>query len=119
LGDFAGVEIDRDGFVYSMFTNGESVPSFKIPLAHFVNVNGLERISGTAFAETENSGIVTIFDSGQGGTGLFQSSSLENSNVDLANEFSLLVVNQRAFSLNSKLISAIDEMTQLTSRLKR
>ncbi len=119
LGSFVGVEVTRDGIVEALFNNGERVPSYQIPLAHFVNVNGLERISGTAFAETEDSGIVTMFEAGLGGTGTLQSSSLENSNVDLANEFSMLIVNQRAFSLNSRLISTIDEMTQLTSRLKQ
>lgn len=119
LGEFVGVEVGRDGLVESVFSNGERVPSFQIPLASFVNVNGLERISGTAFAETEDSSTVTLFAAGDGGTGLLQSSSLENSNVDLANEFSMLIVNQRAFSLNSRLITTVDELTELTSRLKR
>ncbi len=119
LGSLVGVEITREGVVESVFSNGERVPAFQIPLAHFTNANGLERISGTAFRETANSGEVTLFDAGLGGTGLLQASSLEGSNVDLADEFSNLIVTQRAFGLNSRLINTIDEMTQQLAQLKR
>jgi flagellar hook protein FlgE len=84
-----------------------------------VNANGLERISGTAFAETENSGGVELFNPGDGGTGFLSVSALETSNVDIAEEFSELIVSQRAFSMNSRLITTVDEMTENLVQLKR
>ncbi len=119
LGSFAGTQITREGIVQSIFTNGQIIDTYKIPLAKFTNPNGLERISGTAFAETENSGAVELFDPGSGGTGILSAAALETSNVDIADEFSSLIVNQRAFSLNSKIITTVDEMTQNLAQLKR
>ena len=119
VGTLTGIEVTREGIVQSVFNNGIRVDSYQIPLADFTNVNGLERISGTAFAETEGSGAPTIGGPTENGLGSLLTASLENSNVDLSNEFSLMIVNQRAFSLNSRLITTVDEMTELVGRLKR
>jgi flagellar hook protein FlgE len=119
LGTFTGTQITREGIVQSVFSNGQIVDSYQIPLARFVNANGLERISGTAFAVTENSGDVELFDPGAGGTGFLSVSALETSNVDIAEEFSELIVSQRAFSMNSRVITTVDELTENLVQLKR
>ena len=119
VGTFRDIEINEEGIVYSVFTNGERLESFRIPLATFANADGLERITGTAFRASQDSGDVTLNQTRTGSAGVLQVSHVEGSNVDLSNEFSLLIVNQRAFSLNSRLINTVDEMTQTLSQLKR
>lgn len=119
LGTFQDIEIAEDGIVYSVFSNGERLESYRIPLATFTNANGLERVTGTAFKATQDSGDVTLNETRTGSAGVLQVSHVEGSNVDLSNEFSLLIVNQRVFSMNSRLINTVDEMTQTLSQLKR
>ena len=60
-----------------------------------------------------------MLEAGSGGAGIIQASSVEQSNVDLADEFSNLIVSQRAFSANSRVVNTVDEMTEQLRSLKR
>lgn len=119
LGSRTGVSIDDDGFVNANFTNGQSIPIYKIPLATFINPDGLVEQSGTVFSLSDESGLATMHDAGTGGAGFINGSTIENSNVDIADEFSHLIIFQRMFGLNSKVINTVDEMTQNLVRLKQ
>lgn len=112
LGLRTGVEIDEDGFVVARFSNGATSKLYQLPIITFANPNGLQEISGTAYSETEESGEENLRVAGEGGAGNVESSVLENSNVDLADEFSRLIISQRAYSAGTRVISTVDQMTQ-------
>lgn len=118
LGLRTGVEIDREGFVIAQFSNGASATLYKLPLVTFANANGLSEVSGTAYTETEDSGEENLREAGSGGAGFIEPSTLENSNVDLADEFALLIVAQRAYSAGTKVINTVDQMTQELLQLR-
>ncbi len=118
LGLRTGIEINREGFVIAQFSNGASATLYKLPLVTFANANGLSEESGTAYTETENSGEENLREAGSGGAGFIEPSTLENSNVDLADEFALLIVAQRAYSAGTKVINTVDQMTQELLQLR-
>ena len=118
-GERTGVSIRDNGLVYADFSNGSAVPIYRIPLATFANADGLKERSGTVFAESATSGTVSLYEAGTEGAGLINGSTLEGSNVDIAEEFGDLIVHQRAFGLNSRVVNAVDEMTQNLVRLKQ
>ena len=112
LGLRTGIEIDRDGFVVARFSNGASAKLYKVPLITFANANGLNEVSGTAYAENETSGEENLREAGTGGAGFLETATIESSNVDLADEFAKLIVAQRAFSAGTKVITTVDQMTE-------
>ena len=118
LGLRTGVQIDREGFVIAQFSNGATTRLYKLPLVTFANANGLNEVSGTAYTETEDSGEENLREAGTGGAGFLEPSTLENSNVDLADEFALLIVAQRAYSAGTKVINTVDQMTQELLQLR-
>ncbi len=118
LGLRTGVEIDREGFVIAQFSNGASSRLYKLPLVTFSNANGLEEVSGTAYSETDKSGEENLREAGSGGAGFIEPSTLEISNVDLADEFAKLIISQRAYSANTKVITTVDQMTEELLRLR-
>lgn len=118
LGLRTGVEITRDGLVVARFSNGATTALYKIPLVTFSNPNGLTEVSGTAYTENEESGEENLREAGRGGAGFLEPSTIESSNVDLADEFAKLIVSQRAFSANTKIINTVDQMTEELLRLR-
>ncbi len=112
LGLRTGLEITRDGLVVARFSNGSTTDLFKIPLIKFNNVNGLSEVSGTAYVESSESGSTNANFAGEGGAGFFEPSTVESSNVDLAEEFAKLIVSQRAFTSNTRIINTVDSMTE-------
>lgn len=109
-GTLGGVSVDADGFVIGSFTNGESKKLYKLAIGIFQNPAGLAAASGTLLTETDQSGSVLIKEANVGGTGGIVSGSLEQSTADIANEFSQMIVTQRAFQANSTIISTADQM---------
>lgn len=118
LGLRTGVEIDREGFVIAQFSNGASSKLYKLPLITFSNPDGLQEVSGTAYSETDLSGQENLREAGTGGAGFIEPSTLEISNVDLADEFAKLIISQRAYSANTKVITTVDQMTEDLLRLR-
>ncbi|MCC6598373.1 MAG: flagellar hook-basal body complex protein [Alphaproteobacteria bacterium] len=118
LGLRTGVEITRDGVVVARFSNGASAALYKIPLVTFANSNGLTEVSGTAYSESEESGEENLREAGRGGAGFIEPSTLESSNVDLADEFAKLIIAQRAFGAGTKVITTVDQMTEDLLRLR-
>ncbi|MFP4312692.1 MAG: flagellar hook protein FlgE [Alphaproteobacteria bacterium] len=112
LGLRTGVEINREGQVIARFSNGASATLYQVPLITFANQNGLTEVSGTAYTENDESGEENLRRAGTGGAGFVEPSTLESSNVDLADEFARLIVAQRAFGAGTRTINTVDQMTQ-------
>ncbi len=118
LGLKTGVEIDREGFVNARFSNGTLSRLFKLPIVTFPAANKLQEISTTSYVESADSGEPLLQEAGVSQAGFLESSSIEQSNVDLADEFTKLIVTQRAYSANTKVINTVDQMTEDLLRLR-
>jgi len=118
-GNYTGVSVSKDGIVTAIFDNGETRAIAQIPLATFVDVNSLEALTGNAYIETTSSGNATLRTAGESGAGTIASSSLENSTVDIAEEFTDMITTQRAYSAASKIITTADSMLEELLTIKR
>lgn len=118
LGLRTGITINDEGIVSAQFSNGQSTPIYQVPLSTFANPNGLDALSGNVYRESEESGSFNIRIPGEGGAGLIESGTLEGSNVDLADEFSRLIITQRAYSAGTRVITTADEITAELLRLR-
>jgi flagellar hook protein FlgE len=119
FGSLASVDVDDDGFVTAIFTNGLTRRIYQIPLATFGNNDGLLSEQGGIYRLGPDAGALSMRGAGMGGSGLIKSRALESSTVDLAEEFSNLIMTQRAYSASSKIITTADEMLDELIRLKR
>ncbi len=117
FGSYSGVSIDESGVVTALFDNGETRPIAILPLATFANPNGMEALTGNSWIETDASGQALLKRAGTNGAGEIASNSLESSNVDLATEFSNMIVTQRAYSAATKIITTADEMLDELTRM--
>src|SRR6056297_2209274 len=105
-------EIDESGRVWALFENGVRKALYEIPVANVMNVEGLEAVTGNAYRLTSQSGDVLLNVAGNQPAGSILSSTLENSNVDLAQEMTDLIMVQRAYQSNSKIVTTSDELLQ-------
>lgn len=119
FGNFFGVTVDADGIVTALFDNGETLPIYKLALATFPNPNGLDQQTGTVFTQSERSGDFFLRQAGEANAGIFVPSSLEASTTDLANEFTNMIITQRAYAASTKIITTADEMLDELIRVKR
>jgi flagellar hook protein FlgE len=118
-GDLVGLVLEGDGMLTAQFSNGRARALYQIPLATFLNPNGLAADQGGAFRTTLQSGLYNINSSNAGGAGRIVSGALEASNVDLAAEFTNLITTQRAYSAASRIITTADEMLEELLMIKR
>ncbi len=118
-GDLVGLSLEGDGMLTAQFSNGRSRALYQVPLATFLNPNGLQADAGGSFRTTLKSGLYNINAANAGGAGRIQSGALEASNVDLAAEFTNLITTQRAYSASSRIITTADEMLEELLRIKR
>ena len=118
-GTLQSFKISSDGVITGVFSNGKNQAVGQLALASFNNPVGLERAGSSMFRTTANSGVPQIGIAGAGGRGSLAAGSLEMSNVDLAQEFTNLIVAQRGFQANSKVITSSDELLQDLLNLKR
>jgi flagellar hook protein FlgE len=118
-GNLAGLVVEDDGILTAQFSNGRSRALYQIPLATFLNPNGLLPDRGGVFRNTLASGLYNINEANAAGAGRIESNVLEASNVDLAAEFTSMIVTQRAYSASSKIITTADEMLEELLRIKR
>jgi flagellar hook protein FlgE len=117
-GSFMGFTIDAQGVISGKFTNGTTQTLGAITLANFANVDDLDPLGDTLFSPTFESGAAQTGAAGQGGLGNILSGALELSTVDLAREFVSLISSQRAFQVNSRVITTADQMYATASNLK-
>ncbi|MCB0354173.1 MAG: flagellar hook-basal body complex protein, partial [Bdellovibrionales bacterium] len=118
-GDITGYEIRQNGDIVALLAGGTEIEVGTIPLADFNNVEGLQRSGNGIYLETERSGQASIGTAGTLGFGELRSSSLELSNVDIANEFVDLVVYQRGYQASSQVFNATSEILRDTIGLIR
>jgi len=118
-GSFAGVSTTQAGDIQVTYDNGQSRTIARAPVVTFNDPNALQRQDGQAFTSTIASGDPLIQDARTNGAGGIVVSSVENSNVDIANEFTKLIVSQRAYSANTKMVTTADELLQQTLDMKR
>ena len=117
--DARRISISRDGEVVAYFGNeAEGQPVGTISLVRFINEKGLEAFGDNMFRETEASGAPNRLVPGTEGVGTIRQGFLEDSGVDVVKEISDLIEAQRGYELNSKVISASDEMLAATTRLR-
>jgi flagellar hook-basal body protein len=119
VGDLLGVTIDENGFVVASFNNGETQRLFKIPLAKFANPNQMEAVSGNVYAQSSLSGEVNLRQPGSSGVGKIAPSSLEQSNVELAGQLTDMIVAQRSYQANTKVISTADNLLEALNQIIR
>ena len=109
----------NDGAVSLVYSNGLSEQVGQLALARFTNPSGLVRVDGTAFMPGLNSGDPQIGAASTGGRGSIASGYLEASNVDMAQEFTNMILAQRGFQASSRVITTSDEILQELVNLKR
>ncbi len=118
-GTLQNFTIDRTGLITGAFTNGVNVSLAQIVLADFNNPGGLLRVGDNMYATSGNSGGAVLGFALEGSQSFVTSGALEMSNVDLAQEFTNMIVAQRGFQANSRVITNADEMLQEVVNLKR
>jgi len=117
--DASEILISRDGLVQVRVNNDDKLYEVgSMELANFMNSSGLNPIGNNLFLATEDSGVAYYSEPGQNGTGVVEQGFLEGSNVDLIQEMIDLVIAQRAYEVNSKVIKAADEMLRINNNLR-
>ncbi|KHO62544.1 flagellar hook protein FlgE [Thermoanaerobacter sp. YS13] len=118
-GSLESINIDKYGVVSGIYSNGRRQIIGQIAIADFQNPMGLEKIGNTMFINTVNSGDPMIGTAGTATRGAINPGTLEMSNVDLANEFADMIVTERGFQANAKVITTSDEILQDLVNMKR
>lgn len=119
IGRLVGYTIGEDGTVAGQFSNGKNVTLARVATAVFASPGGLLQKGDGNFISTTQTGPPLIGDPGSGSRGVLAAGTLEMSNVDLAKEFTNLIIAQRGFQANSRVISTSDEMLADLVNLKR
>ena len=118
-GYMTGYSVEADGTIRGTFSNGDNRPLARIAVASFANPLGLEKAGSSYFVESGNSGQPQIGEAGTGQRGAMTGGAVEMSNVDLAAEFTNLILSQRGFQANSRVITTSDEILQELVNMKR
>lgn len=118
-GMLQGISVDNDGIFTALYSNGTMAPFAQIALADFASYAGLAKQGSNLFTSSLASGQPVITAPNSAGVGAIAASSLEMSNVDLAQEFVALITTQRAFQANSKVITTSDEVLAELINIKR
>ena len=120
LGALTGISVNDDGKIYGSYDNGNTVLLCQISVAQFANASGLEKVGDNCYQTTLNSGGfdgIGVEISGDGSS--IASGQLEMSNVDLSSQFTDMIVTQRGFQANSRVITTSDTLLEELINLKR
>jgi flagellar hook protein FlgE len=118
-GSLQAMSVSQEGVLVGSYSNGRNRAIAQFSLSIFANPEGLEKVGESNFRASVNSGVAQLNTAGLGGRGLISSGTLEMSNVDLASEFTNLIVAQRGFQANSRVVTASDELLSDIVNLKR
>jgi flagellar hook protein FlgE len=118
-GTVNNISITSDGTITGTFGAGQSIAIGRLALANFNNPKGLVKLGNNRYGESQAAGLPNVGVAGEGGRGTLIGSSLEQSNVDMAREFTQMILAQRGYQANSKTITVADELLQDTLNLKR
>ena len=118
--DYKNITINADGTITGIEKSSDTITTLgQIAVATFQNPNALVLEGSSYYRESNNTGTPELYEAGLGGSGAIVTGGLEMSNVDLANEFSEMIVTQRGFQANTKIISVVDQMLEELVNLKR
>jgi len=118
-GAYSSVTTQANGNIVVNYDNGQSRTIAQVPVITFNDPNQLQRQNGQAYTASAQSGTPLADAAGVNGAGTLVTQSLESSNVDIATEFSKLIVAQQAYSANTKMITSADQMLQQTINMKQ
>jgi flagellar hook protein FlgE len=118
-GTLESINVESDGTIQGVFSNGKDVTIGQLALAAFSNQEGLQQVGTGDYAATSNSGNANVGIAGVAGRGTVQNDALEASNVDIATEFSNLILAQRAYEANARTVTTFDQVYQDTINLKQ
>ncbi|MDR1030049.1 MAG: flagellar hook protein FlgE [Treponema sp.] len=119
MGYLDNFKIDASGIITGVYSNGSNRTIGQIAIASFTNQGGLEKAGENAYVVSTNSGAANIGPSGIAGKGKIVAGALEMSNVDMAEQFTDMIVTQRGFQANSRTIQTADQLLQELLSLKR
>jgi flagellar hook protein FlgE len=117
-GVLQSISVSQNGVISGTYDNGQILKLYQLDIANFSDPQGLERDGGNLYSETLVSGVAYTSAPGSGGMGQINSNSLEESNVDLATQFSEMIVAQSGYEANSKVITTTDEILQSLINMK-
>jgi flagellar hook protein FlgE len=118
-GTLSSVSIAKDGTISGVYTNGKVTPLAQLAIATFANAGGLSREGNNLFSETGQSGQALIGSGETAGRGSVQQGVLEQSNVDVAQQFTQLIVAQRGYEVNARTVSVSDQVLQDLTQIIR
>lgn len=118
-GTLKDLSVDQNGVITGTFTNGQVIPLAQVAIATFNNNNGLIQQGNNQWSQSLASGSPTIGLANSGGRGGVLGANLELSNVDVASEFTKLILSQRGYQANGRIVTTTDELLQETLNLKR
>ncbi|MDO1581033.1 flagellar hook protein FlgE [Rhizobium oryzicola] len=113
------VQIGKDGVVSILYKNGQSIPTYRIAMANVQSPNNLTPQAGNVYTQSNTSGVVVMGYAGNSGYGEIKSGTLENSNVDIAEELTVMIEAQRNYTANSKVFQTGSELLDVLVNLKR
>ena len=119
MGYLDNFKIDSSGIITGVYSNGTNRTIGQIAMATFANDRGLEEAGDNTYAESNNSGMARIGESGVAGKGSLMAGALEMSNVDLSEQMTDMIVTQRGFQSNAKTITTADTLLETVLSLKR
>lgn len=118
-GFLSNISISADGNVVGLFSNNQSMNLWQIPVCRFTSEDGLRREGYNMFSATEDAGQMDMGVAGTENYGTIRAYNIENSNVDMATEMTNMIITQRGFQSNSKVVTTADQMLQKAVELKR
>ncbi len=113
------INIEDDGTIVGSYSNTQSADLYQIPVARFTSDDGLRREGGNVYTYTDEAGVMTLGTAGSENFGSIHANYLEGSNVDMSAEMVDMIVTQRGFQSNSKVVTTADEMLKKALELKR
>lgn len=111
-GTLSGINVDSSGIVQAQYTNGQSKDLGQVALTNFANLQGMQQLGNTSWAQTSASGSAVLGQAGTASFGAIQSGAVEDSNVNLSQQLVNMIIAQRNFQANAKVISTANTITQ-------
>ena len=118
-GTLQSFSVDDTGTISGVFNNGLTRVLGQVALADFPNAAGLQRSGSDAFTTSINSGLPAVGQPLTTSLGKISTGYLEQSNVDLSNEFTNLIIAQRGFQANTKIVSTVDQLLNDVIQMKQ
>ena len=117
-GDYTGVSTTTTGNIYANYSNGQTRLVGQVPVATFAAADQLQSQNGSSYTATLTSGTPSLQSAGTNGAGALVTNSVESSNVDIASQFTSLIVAQQAYTANTKVVTTADQLMQATINMK-